>query len=299
MTNPEQLHVVGFGWRAEGIHLEVRDGMNRGATRELELTGTLRFKKLERKVCTGWYDFAQGAKQTCPDNTESVRKSQCEGCIEREGFTPWLRCDGRMIPELKPSVREYIDQPHFLYLACFGDDTVKVGMTSKERKHQRLWDQGPLAAFYIATAADGITVRQLEVEVSRLGYTEFMRRSRKLELLKSEMSADRASRRVRSSLDRIRGQLSEDDASLLFRDPELVPTPALATTARGHRDLDTIEPKAGEIIEGQLIGASGSVVVLDDGVRSALDLYHLIGHEVEFNPVGEVKKEARQIGLFG
>ena len=205
-----------------------------------------------------------------------------------------------MIPQLKPSVRAYIEQPHYLYLACFGDEVVKVGMASEERKHERLWEQGPLAAFYVATAPDGITIRQLEVEVSRLGYTEFMRRSRKLELLKSDMTEERAVRRLHSALDRVRAQLPEDYATLLLRQPERVPTPALAADARRFRELDTLTPEENEIIEGELIGASGSIVVLHDrGIRSTVDLYDLVGYEVEFNPEGEAKKEARQIGLFG
>lgn len=300
MTTPEKLHVVGFGWQRDGIHLEVRDPGGAGALRNFPLEGTLRFKRLPNRLCSGWYDFEKGERATCPDNAIPERKSQCEACIEREGFAPWLRCDGRMIPQLKPSVRAYIEQPHYLYLACFGDETVKVGMASKERKFQRLWDQGPLAACYVAAAPDGITIRQLEVEVSRLGYTEFMRRSRKVELLKSDMSEERAQRRLRSALDRARAQLDDDYGTLLFQEPEPVPRPSLAIDARRYRELDILEPKDDEIIEGELVGASGSILVLNDrGIRSTVDVYELVGYEVEFNPVGEAKKEARQIGLFG
>ena len=91
MTTPETLHVVGFGWQRDGIHLEVRDAANVGATRKLPLTGALRFKRLGRRLCSGWFDFESGERSTCPDNAVPERKSQCEACIEREGYLHVLR----------------------------------------------------------------------------------------------------------------------------------------------------------------------------------------------------------------
>ncbi|MCA9691768.1 MAG: DUF2797 domain-containing protein [Nannocystaceae bacterium] len=300
MTNPENRHVVGYGWRQDGIYLEVREQLGVGPAQQRPLTGALRLRKRARRVCAGFYDFETDTREPCPDHAVPERKTQCEACIEREGFAPWLRCDGRMLPPLKPAVRAYIETPHHLYLACFGDETVKVGMASEQRKHERLWDQGPLAAMYVAAADSGVLIRQLEVEVSRLGYTEFMRRSRKADLLTSEMREDEARRRLIHALDRIRRLLPDEYVSLLRADPELLPQPALAQQARRYRELDHLTPADDQILEGQLVGASGSILVLDDGgIRSAIDLYDLIGHEVEFNPEGVAHKEARQIGLFG
>jgi len=297
MTAPQHLHIVGYGWHESGIYLKARAWPVSANTpiEKLPLDGTLRIKRHSERLCAGWYDFESDVHAPCPDRA-LPRKNQCEGCIDREGFAPWLRCDGRMLPPLKPAVRAYIQSPHRLYLACFGDDVVKVGMASVQRGDNRLWDQGPLAAYYIA-ASDGVSIRQLEVEASELGFTETMRRSRKRDLLTSGMRREDAYRRLNSAVDRLRAQLPPDSLSLMH-DPIELPLPKLTRKARDFRELEPLHPD-GRIIEGDVIAASGSTVVLNDGgVHATLDVYDLISHQVEFNPEGVVERQARQIGLF-
>ncbi len=292
---PQHLHIVGYGWESSGIFLKTRTWPEATSTTQLPLSGKLRLRRHGERLCTGYYDFASDTHHPCPDRAVPQKK-QCDGCIDREGFAPWLRSDGRMLPALKPAVRAYIDRPHRLYLACFGDDVVKVGMASVQRGHNRLWDQGPLAAHYIAEG-DGISIRQLEVEASELGFTEFVRRSRKRDLLTSGMRVEDANRRLESALDRLQAQLPPESLSLLH-DPVALPIPAMARTARSFRELEVLRPDD-RIIEGDVVAAAGSTVILNDGgIHSTLDVYDLITHQVELNPEGVVEREARQIGLF-
>ncbi len=297
MTTPTQRHIVGYGWQQSGIFLKTRAWPVEASTavERMPISGTLRLRRHSERLCAGWYDFATDKNHPCPDRN-IPRKNQCDACIDREGFAPWLRCDGRMLPALKPAVRAYIDRPHKLYLACFGDDVVKVGMASDQRGHGRLWDQGPLAAYYIAEG-DGISIRQLEVEASELGFTEFVRRSRKRDLLTSGMRREDALRRLDSALDRLRAQLPPESLSLL-RDPVELPIPALAQRARTFRELEPLKPED-RIIEAEVVAAAGPTLVLNDGgFNVTLDVYDLIAHRVEFNPEGVVERKARQIGLF-
>lgn len=297
MNDSQMVHMTGYGWEKNGISMRMRAWPSRTPLQPLMLQGKLRLQKTNEQQCIGYHDFAQQMRLPCPEQA-IASKHQCSACIEREGFTVWLRCDGRTIPELKPAVRAYIEQEHILYLACFGDETVKVGMASEQRKFQRVWDQGPLAAYYIAKA-DGITIRQLEVEISQLGYTEFMRRSRKQELLTSKMTQAEAFARLDAAVQHIRQHLPHGYAELIFTQAEPVPYPEGALAARGFRELEQLLPAPQQIIEGNVVGASGSILVLDNGgIHAALDLHDLISWVVELNPSGEVKREARQIGLF-
>jgi len=298
--------LVSYGWTSDGMHLRLRrwdrerDAPEADAPdgARIDVCGQVRVRRTGVRRCTGWFDFDSSTRHICPDRASVDRKSQCEACVEREGFRTWMRGDGTNVAELKPGVRAYVERPHVLYLACFGDDTVKVGMASELRKFERLWDQGPVAAMHIA-AGDGVSIRRLEVDVSRVGFTEFMRKSTKLRLLTSGMEEDEGVAALLRARERIRARLPPEDLRLLLDEPLIVPRPPLAVAARRFRDLEEIDRGTDAIIEGEVVGASGSILVLNDrGIRQAIDVAELQGDVLEFNPVGEVKKEARQIGLF-
>ena len=295
-------HFIGYFWQDGILSMRLRTWTKPGAAStdvlSMPLQGKLRFRVENDRRCTGYFDFESGERFACPDAATPEKKHQCEGCMDREGFVPWLRCDGREIPTLLPAVRAYVESPHYLYLASFGDENVKVGMASEKRKAARLDDQGPLAANYVAKG-NGISIRQLEVEISRLGYTEFVRRSRKLKLLTEGCARSRAETMLDEALRHIRGQLSEEYARLLLDVPEPYAIPAMARDARGFNELDVLEPPPEKILDVEVIAGSGSIAIVNDGgIKSAIDLGELVGRVIHLNPDGEVQREARQIGLF-
>lgn len=293
-----EYHCIGYGWRNQTLFLRMRDWVRPEQTCEVEMTGALRFRLTPTRRCTGYFDFEKEQRFVCPDASDIEKKTQCEACLEREGFVPWMRCNGRDIPELLPAVRSYVDSPHYLYLACFGDAQVKVGMASKKRKQARLDDQGPLVAQYVATGT-GIEIRQLEVEISRLGYIELMRRSRKRKLLVEGELPSAARPRLATALTHIRGQLSDEYLRMLLDTPEDYQSPPMANEARSFSELEHLELRPEKIYDVTVLAGSGSVAVVNDGgVRSTIECADLVGSVLELNPEGEVEREARQIGLF-
>jgi len=291
------FHLVGYGWNSDRFVLRLRSWPNGDIVEEIDPQGFLRFRRLEERQCAGFYDFERKRRFTCPERTVS-KKKQCEACLEREGFLAWMRSDGYDIPALKPAVRSYIEGEHFLYLACFGDETVKVGMASAARKTQRLLDQGPLSAIYVAKA-DGIAIRRLEVEVSQFGYSEFMRRSRKFKLLSEAMSVQDGHKLLAQSLRDIKMRVSEEFHSHFLAEPESFISPPAAVVARSFHRLEECDPSEGKIVEGEVVAASGSILILNDaGVRYGFDVGEWVSHVFEFDPKGKVEREAKQIGLF-
>lgn len=291
-------HCIGYCWDNQRLCLRLRDWAQPDKVELLTISDDFRFRLTKTRRCIGHYNFETNERVVCPDDATIDKKTQCEVCLEKEGFVPWMRCNGRDIPELLPAVRAYVDSPHYLYLACFGDSQVKVGMASAKRKQARLDDQGPLVAQYVAKGT-GIEIRQLEVEISRLGYIELMRRSRKRKLLVEGELPTQARPRLATALSHIRGQLADEYLRLLLDTPEDYQAPPMAQEARSFSELETIELQPEKIYDVKVLAGSGSVAVVNDGgVRSTIECSELVGSVLELDPQGEVEREARQIGLF-
>jgi hypothetical protein len=290
--------LTGYGWTEEGMVLRLATWPEGEPAEDRRLIGRLRFRLVGQTRCGGYFDFATSTKMACPEKATPLKKAQCEACVAREGFAVWMRCNGRDIPPLLPAVRAYVESPHYLYLANFGDDQVKVGMASSVRKAERLLDQGPLAAIYVAYGS-GVAIRQLEVEMSSLGLIEFVRRSRKLKLLSEGCALGDAQALLHRTLGEIRGKLSDEHHGLLLPEPHPFLAPAFAAKARSYSRLEHLEPAVGQIIEGDVLAGSGSVVIVDEGgLPTAIDMGELVGQVIEFDPPGQVERAAKQMGLF-
>jgi hypothetical protein len=62
-------------------------------------------------------------------------------------------------------------QDHFVYLAYYTDDLVKVGVTRSDRFRQRIGEQGAIGAMAIA-GAGGQDVRRIEHEIAEAGWRD-------------------------------------------------------------------------------------------------------------------------------
>jgi hypothetical protein len=63
---------------------------------------------------------------------------------------------------MEPSIKQYLEHPHRLYLAIFRDGSIKVGTTRGANGGQRLIEQGAWFAHYVAIANNGFEIRELE-----------------------------------------------------------------------------------------------------------------------------------------
>jgi hypothetical protein len=120
--------------------------------------------------CTGYFDLAvtPPAHVTCRDLRVVARGVQCPTCRHREGFTAahTTHRQGASAAAVPDHVRQYLTQPHQLYLDVFADGTSKVGTAAQSRLHSRLAEQGPVAAVYVARGTDGAVIRQAEALVA-------------------------------------------------------------------------------------------------------------------------------------
>lgn len=135
--------------------------------------------------CTGRYQFADTVRVealACPNRTPTEQSDQCARCFRQDEFRFAHRFhqDGN-VPE---ALRQYMDQPHWLYLATFADGATKVGTAAEPRKQSRLDEQGALTATYLTRSPDGRAVRHLEDAITRsLQMPQTVRASTKLKAL--------------------------------------------------------------------------------------------------------------------
>lgn len=82
-------------------------------------------------------------------------------CPEHTSRWPCARCRGDCSKPIEACAEE-----HAVYLAAFGPDTVKVGVTRAWRLETRLREQGADRAALLRTVADGRIARQLEADIA-------------------------------------------------------------------------------------------------------------------------------------
>ncbi|MFC6010864.1 hypothetical protein [Nocardia lasii] len=117
------------------------------------------------RFCLGYSGFGRGGRHACPRGARAESGRQCEQCRLTEGWSV-VHSHRGPLAALPEQVREYMAQPHHLYIAYFGDGMTKVGTASASRRHRRLFEQGALVARFITDSPDGLHVRDLERTVT-------------------------------------------------------------------------------------------------------------------------------------
>jgi len=287
-----QVLGLGYGWDDEVPFLRVRN-LHDDAVRTLPMAGSVRLSVIGERRCTGYYDGAAG--HPCPEGARLRTGTMCAACQQRDAFRPCMMCDGSRCPPLSASMRRYCRQDHHLYLACFGDETLKVGTASHPRRRRRVVEQGPLAAARVARA-EGPVIKRMERALSQGAFTETMRRSRKTALLQATMSVDEAEARVMEAAAELPRLLDPAYHGALYP-PQLVPQPQLAVRSRSL-SVQPLQLADDVVLAGEVVGGIGHVVFLrdDDGVF-AVDLGDLKARVLELDPRGG-RKPVVQLGLF-
>jgi hypothetical protein len=290
----ESVHlVVSHTWTEGEVHLRSWDEVH-GTLAHRALQGHLGFRVLAGRHCTGRTEG--GLLAPCPYGAAATRGASCDDCFFADAFRPCMTCDGFRCPRLSPDMLRWCRQTHHLYLACFGDSTIKVGTASDPRKNQRIIEQGPLAAARVAHA-EGPLVKQMEATLVQAGFSETMRRARKTVLVQGAMSEVEARSLVIEASATLKDVLPPPYHGLLHA-PVFVPQPALARQSRGLT-VNELRLEDDRVVEGDVVGAIGHLLFLAevDGTF-ALDLGELKARRIEWDPAGPRKKAVAQLGLF-
>lgn len=167
----------------------------------LDKTISLRADTAQR-YCVGWRDITNGERFSCPNNNLVDGKyEECAACQKRTGFNPAFYHATSV--SAQQQVRN--QEPHALYLAHFGTNTIKVGISHAARGNSRLLEQGARSALVLDTFPSAHIARQYESRIAAHGgIVETVQLRKKIMLLDQpydEPAAHAELLRVRDSIE--------------------------------------------------------------------------------------------------
>ena len=244
------------------------------------------------KYCAGWVDFENRCSQICPDRaTVDEKYENCLKCRDKTGFNPAFYNANSVSVQ-----QEKINQnPHFVYLAYFAPNVIKVGISQEERGIRRLLEQGARLAIKLETFSSALIARQYEAKISKLdGIVETLPVYKKLELIKQPFDRAIGERKLRQKLLEI-----EQKIGVSFPKSELIPCEDYFQTAGVDLSRVVLMKDCGQLV-GHVRSVIGSIVITDyDGQLLAYNIKKLIGYRAQ-KANGEIELDlpTEQLTLF-
>ncbi len=253
---------------------------------------TLSFDTAQR-YCTGWHDLETGERHSCPDQAAiDAKYEQCPACQRRTGFNPAFY-HAKSVSEQQDKRNH---QPHYLYLAYFAPDHIKVGISFAGRGQSRLLEQGARAALVLETFPTALIARQYEADIARLdGIYEHLSARKKRALWASSYSTEAALQQLDAALKRVSSTLGVTFADTLFIDCDS----AYFFTAPPPLD-DVVSRNTDAMISGDVVGCIGTeLIAKNDSRLLSLNLKKFIGYPVELSSTIEpISLPPQQASLF-
>ena len=158
---------------------------------------------LSQRFCIGWHNLKTGEDFTCPDKVILDKKyNQCPKCQQRTGFNPaFYNVDASEVSS-QQQIRN--SQPHFVYLAYFSDEIIKVGISFSGRGITRLLEQGARAALILGEFSSANIARSYEEKISKMPeFCENVKASGKLKTLERKFNFKEAEKKLLSAREKI------------------------------------------------------------------------------------------------
>ncbi len=138
-----------------------------------------------QKYCIGNRDYINHIFLGCPEcSTVNNQEKKCIMCEQNDIFKYCIRCTGKTCYAKNTIILERCNQEHFVYLAFFPDDIIKVGVAHGHRKYNRLYEQGALFSWIIARCKTGKIARYFEQFIKGLGVKDKVNNKKKIENIK-------------------------------------------------------------------------------------------------------------------
>lgn len=158
---------------------------------------------LSQRFCIGWHNLETGEDFVCPDKIILEKKyTQCPKCQQRTGFNPaFYNVDSSEVSS-QQQIRN--SQPHFVYLAYFSDEIIKVGISFSGRGIARLLEQGARAALILGEFSSANIARSYEEKISKMPeFCENVKASGKLKTLEQKFDFKIAEKKLLAAREKI------------------------------------------------------------------------------------------------
>ena len=129
--------------------------------------GKIEMEKAEKRYCIGYYDLLNRKNIPCTfyEELTGSEYTQCKQCMIKSGFSSCLGCNGSVCKTNSDKAKKFCNQEHYVYLAYFSNDKLKVGTAVYYRKYERLLEQGAIYSIFLAKTKNGKLERRLETEI--------------------------------------------------------------------------------------------------------------------------------------
>jgi len=160
------------------------------------------------RICLGYRPGTGNPEEhsTCTKIPEKGRK--CEPCTRKDQiFAAGLHhAHTRDRGSLSAEILNHLEQPNYLYVAIFGDGSIKVGTSTARRIGTRLLEQGAFLASIICETSNGLMVRTLEDMITKdLGLVQAISTKRKMKGVLHPLSQTE----LRETLNNVCGKVSD------------------------------------------------------------------------------------------
>lgn len=161
--------------------------------------------RVDKTFCVGWRDITHNISYVCPES--SIGQAECRRCQISTGFNPaFYNSNSVSAAQVQRNL-----EPHYLYLADYGSDKVKVGISHHARFLARLLEQGARSAIIAERFPTANVARQYEKLISNLpDFCESFRSDTKLKLLRQPYDFDGSKSRLNYAIHLIDRILSLD-----------------------------------------------------------------------------------------
>ncbi len=143
------------------IHLKDLDKEN---DEYFNIPNEFNIERINKKICVGTLNPYTREYISC-NNIIEENQMQCNKCKYLFDFYKCVRCHGGECYVKNENVLNYCNTPHYVYLAYFPNNKIKVGTASEIKKYNRLLEQGALFSIFVAKTPTGKIARQIEKNI--------------------------------------------------------------------------------------------------------------------------------------
>lgn len=171
-NNYDYQMIQGLVWQDNKAYFNIYDSKKKKESLT-PIIGLKNIKKGLQRRCTGYKNLTNCRHEFCENhNIVNENMTECMTCKNKDVFSYCVMCKGDNCRNNSKEAKEYCSKPHYVYLAYFSQDKIKVGTLFHERLTSRLEEQGAPFAFRIAKTPTGQIARLIEHEIVKMGYAE-------------------------------------------------------------------------------------------------------------------------------
>jgi len=266
----------------------------------LEPGSHLSFKVLKKRFCIG---FARLSSKTyekfaldswkelspCPHGTEVKRGIRCRRCTLSDVTRVCYLCSGEECHAPPETRRVCEERVAYVYLASFGEERIKAGVSQGRRIQKRWIEQGADVARRVLVG-NGREVRRFEKRIQdELGALRQVKAEQKINVMKSNLDLGKPVR----LLNVLEGKVHEKfpEAHHFHEEPQIL-SPYYLLHNLDRRPLE-LKIREGLEVSGQVLGVKGPILLLKAmDLPLAIDLNRLIGRKIDTEDVSLTKVQA-------